>query len=79
MAYFPDWRIPLPPQARFLSSKDIPDHASYEELHYDYNTMQYRTRSQQLEINSLKEQLEAKKKDEREKVKSIIGYFFKRR
>lgn len=51
----------------------------YDEAYYDANTDTYRTRSQDYQISKLQDELTAKKKDERDKVKSIIGYFFKRR
>lgn len=51
----------------------------YDNAWYDYQTMTWKTASQEAQIMELREQLETKKQAEREKVKSIIGYFYKRR
>ena len=77
---YPDrFKIPLPTPPRVVMHGQIPDQIQYDEAYYDYQTATYRTRSQDVQIQRLKEELEEKKRSDRDKVKSIIGYFFKRR
>ena len=50
----------------------------YDEVIFDYRTNRYLTLSQQNEIEQLRKELETKKKGERSKLESIIGYYYKR-
>lgn len=49
-----------------------------DEVSYDPATMTYRTRSQQVEINRLRDELVKKSEKRKQDIKSIIGYYYKR-
>jgi len=50
----------------------------YEEVYYDWNTMTYKTKSQEIENQILQNKLRMKEEDRKKSLKSIIGYFYKR-
>lgn len=70
-------RLPLGASLGTYMGEIIP--MRYDEAYYDPLTGSYRTRSQDYQITKLQQELVVKKKEEREKVRSIIGYFYKRR
>lgn len=73
------WKLPIVPKIRKVQDiDDVPDVAQYEEVIYDYNTMTYKTMSQQREINELKKQIQNDKEEKIRKLKNIIGYYYKR-
>lgn len=66
-------RVPIQRRGEGETSK-----VEYDEVIYDYQSDRYLTRHQQEEIKKLKMELEQKKIDKRNKLKNIIGYYYKR-
>lgn len=70
------WRHPQP--RHFQQQSGITQNGEYDEIIYDYNTNSYKTRSQQIEILKLREELKEKEKQKKADLKNIIGYYYKR-
>jgi len=79
MAYS-NYKLPKipPPRVHRIGDGEITSQVEYDEVIYNYNTMTYETLSQRNQIIQLQNELAEKKKDTRDKLKSIIGYFYKR-
>jgi len=75
------YKLPIIPESKVRSGYDFyqPSEMEYDEVIFDPRTNRYLTLSQQNEIEKLKKELEEKQKDRNEKLKSIIGYFYKNR
>ena len=58
---------------------DTPSVMGYDEVIFDPRSNRYLTLSQQNEIETLRKELEEKKKQRNDSIKSIIGYFYKSR
>ncbi len=71
--------IPLPKVHRVGDDRDIPTQVEYDEVIYNYNTMTYETLSQRNQIQQLRQELEEKEKQRVKNIKSIVGYFYKKR
>lgn len=50
----------------------------YDEIYKDHNTMTYRSKKQDREIQRLNEQLENKKQTAERDLKSLIAYYYKK-
>lgn len=74
------WKYPVPNQPKFVKDYDFstPTQVQYDEVVFDYNTNSYITIGQQLEIQRLKAELKVKNETKRQKLKNIIGYYYKR-
>lgn len=75
------YKLPIVPMPTVRNGYDFdqPSVMKYDEVIFDYRTNRYLTLSQQNEIENLRKELEEKKKQRNESVKSIIGYFYKLR
>ena len=72
-------RIAKPCVPFVANSMDMPPtHIEYDEYYYNINTMCYTKIENPHEIEKLKKELAQKKKEKQDKLKNIIGYYYKR-
>lgn len=71
--------IPIPSVVKMDSMSSQPTKVEYDEVIYDYNSRRYLTLSQQQEIQELQAELVKQKEQKKRELKSIIGYFYKKR
>ena len=72
-------KLPLVGQATIMGTAgNAIIQTEHEEVYYSYDTMSYRTISQQLEINRLQKELQDKENKRKTDLKSIISYYYKR-
>lgn len=72
------WKIPLANEPTIQTGEfDVPTVVKYDEIIYDYRTRRYLTVSQEQEIYKLKDQLNKQQEEKRQKLKHLIGYYYK--
>lgn len=70
------YRIPRP---QHVSFDNRVTRGEFDEFRYDINTNSYLSRGQDEEINKLKDEIENSKKEKRQDLENIIGYFYARK
>ena len=75
------YKLPIPQAPRVISGYDFdtPTVTEYDEVVFDYRTNRYLTLSQQKEIYALQDEIKKQKEEKKQKLKNIIGYFYKKR